>query len=373
MSNTYVRYPPASSGGVSSLNSLVGDLSLVAGTNITITPSGGNTLTIDASGSSGANQSLSNLTSPTAVNQDLIFNTGTPATLQTADGATSTTTRQLTIKSGTNTFGTVGSAGRSGNLVLASGDSNNRPGSVSISGGSVTGSGTFSAGDIAINGGNNAGPSGRGGNINLTPGTATSGINGIIQFLGNIGSDMIFSNGPFIKTSDNAVSGTNPIALASGDASSAGDTGSVAINSGEADGGQSGGITISSGVAKGTLGSGASGNVTMQSSQSFNDASGNLAITTGAAGTSSGTILFRTGTAIGPRGKIQLQDGSEGTSGYVLTSTDAFGSGTWKPSVLLMLAAADPGSPVQGQLYFNTTVNKIKVYNGTTWETVTSV
>lgn len=42
-----------SGGGVTSLNTLTGDLTLAAGTNITITPSGGNTLTIDASGGGG--------------------------------------------------------------------------------------------------------------------------------------------------------------------------------------------------------------------------------------------------------------------------------------------------------------------------------
>lgn len=35
--------------------------------------------------------------------------------------------------------------------------------------------------------------------------------------------------------------------------------------------------------------------------------------------------------------------------------------------------AADPGTALAGDCYFNTTLNKIKVYNGTTWETVTSV
>lgn len=33
---------------------------------------------------------------------------------------------------------------------------------------------------------------------------------------------------------------------------------------------------------------------------------------------------------------------------------------------------SDPSSPVEGQLYYNTTSHKYKFYNGTTWETVTS-
>lgn len=77
--------------GVDSVNGLTGALTLAAGTNITLTPVG-NTITIDAAsggavdsvnGQTGvvvldaddvgaANQTLSNLTSPTAINQDLL-------------------------------------------------------------------------------------------------------------------------------------------------------------------------------------------------------------------------------------------------------------------------------------------------------------
>lgn len=63
------------SGGVASLNGLSGALTLLAGSGITITPGAG-TLTIAASGGSGANTELSNLTSPTAINQDLTFASG---------------------------------------------------------------------------------------------------------------------------------------------------------------------------------------------------------------------------------------------------------------------------------------------------------
>jgi len=50
------------SAGVSSLNTLTGALSLAAGSNITITPSGGNTLTIAATGGAGGVTSLNSLT-----------------------------------------------------------------------------------------------------------------------------------------------------------------------------------------------------------------------------------------------------------------------------------------------------------------------
>jgi hypothetical protein len=68
------EWPPGIAGGagVTSLNSLTGPLSLVAGSGISITPSGSN-ITIAATGGAFANQSLSNLTSPTAINQSLLF------------------------------------------------------------------------------------------------------------------------------------------------------------------------------------------------------------------------------------------------------------------------------------------------------------
>jgi hypothetical protein len=60
------------SGGVSSLNGLEGALNLIAGSGITITPSGTN-ITISATVTGAANQYLSNLLSPTAINQDLLW------------------------------------------------------------------------------------------------------------------------------------------------------------------------------------------------------------------------------------------------------------------------------------------------------------
>lgn len=45
---------------------------------------------------------------------------------------------------------------------------------------------------------------------------------------------------------------------------------------------------------------------------------------------------------------------------------------TFSKVIRLFNAAADPGTASAGDCYFNTTLNKIKVYNGTTWETVVS-
>lgn len=72
--NFYARYPVTGGGGVTSLNGETGDITLVAGTGISITPAGQN-ITIASTATPGANRSLSNLTSPTAINQDLLPDT----------------------------------------------------------------------------------------------------------------------------------------------------------------------------------------------------------------------------------------------------------------------------------------------------------
>jgi hypothetical protein len=35
--------------------------------------------------------------------------------------------------------------------------------------------------------------------------------------------------------------------------------------------------------------------------------------------------------------------------------------------------ASDPASPTKGDMYFNSTYNKLKVYTGSAWETITSL
>lgn len=70
----YSDYPVQNggSGGVITLNGLSGALTLVAGSGITITPSGSNITIASTGGGGGANTTLSNLDTPTAINQDLL-------------------------------------------------------------------------------------------------------------------------------------------------------------------------------------------------------------------------------------------------------------------------------------------------------------
>jgi hypothetical protein len=82
MAGTYAKYSPISGGGGGGggggITSINGDTTaaqvIAGGTGITVATTGGTT-TITSSGSTGANTALSNLTSPTAINQNLLFGT----------------------------------------------------------------------------------------------------------------------------------------------------------------------------------------------------------------------------------------------------------------------------------------------------------
>jgi hypothetical protein len=96
---------------------------------------------------------------------------------------------------------------------------------------------------------------------------------------------------------------------------SGGFTGTVFINSGfQSAGGTSGAVNVYSGDSNGGTGS--------------------LSIYTGAAGSTfnSGSITITTGSVSGGgvRGKIKLQDGTQGTVGHVWTQTASDGTGSWQ-------------------------------------------
>ncbi len=122
-----------------------------------------------AGGGSGANTTLSNLTSPTSINQNLIFDTANAEyTIKTADD-TSISTRHLTIQTGA--LGT-GTGTNTGNLNLITGSASEAgdwSGNTTLATGTADSGGS---GNLSINTGNctSNGPSG-----NLTIQTGTTG------------------------------------------------------------------------------------------------------------------------------------------------------------------------------------------------------
>lgn len=318
-----------------------------------------------------ANTTLSNLTSPTAINQDLLFDNVAAYNISIASSTGNGKT--LTIKAGDtsavhnggllNLFGGDAPSGKQGGPVSISGGQgfNQHGGVVTISGGASDNS---HGGDIFINGGAPAN-TGNGGSItlNASGGGPTSGIGGSININAAGSSTDVAGDINFITST--GISGTGTIVIVTGDPSAADiNSGVININSGNVSGtGNSGGLSLftgqgidggsgsavlssgnvygngnsgdallRSGVNNGTVG--VSGNIVANSGGSFGSASGNVNISSGnglGTNTSSGniTLLIGNKTGGGTKGFIQLQDGSEGTAGQIWTSTDVNGSGSW--------------------------------------------
>lgn len=60
-----------------------------------------------------------------------------------------------------------------------------------------------------------------------------------------------------------------------------------------------------------------------------------------------------------------------GTNGTVITN-DGSGNGTWQAAVGHGATGSEPGTPYLGQFYFDTTLVKMKFWNGTVWALITS-
>lgn len=167
---------------------------------------GAGALSWASAGGGGANQSLSNLTSPTAINQDLIFDIGANAVIRTKDD--SGPTYNLEIRTG-NSSGDV-----PGNLTIeaGSGGTNSNTGSVSIGAQDATGTGN-------------------GGGVSLYTAGSAGGNAGDLEFYAAEGS----VNGKFLFYGSNTMElqpyGTDALPLHFYDANGANYVGFVAPNS----------------------------------------------------------------------------------------------------------------------------------------------
>lgn len=349
---------------------------------------------VNDSGATGANTELSNLTSPTAVNQDLIFNKSANTFIKskglTVSDPTGATSDALTIQSGkadnnsqktgivTVTSGEADDA--SGNLVLTTGGASNTSGDVKIETGEIFGLSGLSGSILLSTGKSGYASGGTSGNIVLNTFSPTDPANrGKIQFknsasdvgyvwtatdiagsgewkpaasggantaLSNLSTTAINADLLFDKTTSALIIGksltiadpigaTSPtLTVKSGNASTNNQiSGKMTVASGNADS-TSGGLDLVTGTS-GTV----SGDINIKTGDNYNSLtySGNVLISTGDVGsnpnsTSGNIVLYTSSTPTNPskRGKIKFQNGSEGTAGYVWTSTDSVGSGAWQ-------------------------------------------
>lgn len=245
-----------------------------------------------ASGSSGANTSLSNLTNPTAINQSLLFGTGIAGQLATA--VDTVATQNLLIRTGApSTSGVV-----SGDLALNTGN--------------VTG-GTNS-GQVTINTGTSAAAST--GGINITTGSAGTASGGLTLGTGQSASTSA-SGAVLIQTgfaSGTANSGTTTVTTGSSVATSGSTT--ISSGSGLATNGASGSVQLLSGVGVGT---GNSGPISIASGTSVNATSGAINMSSGSTSGSSnsGIVTIQSGStsSTGNTGNVIVQSGTPSSTG----------------------------------------------------------
>jgi hypothetical protein len=373
------HYPPHNgTGGVSSLNGLIGSLNLLAGTGITITPSGTN-ITIAATG--GGTGTVTSVGFSDASTSPIYAISGSPVT------TSGTLTETLNTQSANTVFSgpTTGAAAQPTFRSLVAADIPSLSGTYANTALSnlvatsinqdlifdindhninITSTSVGAGHNLSISAGNTTAALRNGGTLNLTGGLGTrnggiANISGGLGGAGGAGGAVNVTGGASVSTAaggtvtltggDGGASGPGGRATISGGSTSAAgsnDGGQLSLSGGNAPSGRRGGAVLING---GTGNSQAGGNVAINGGQSTLNAGGTLALSGGTAGTSGnggdltltggfssvgtgGNIISIAGTGSGgARSLIQFQNGSEGTAGQVWTSTDASGSGSWMP------------------------------------------
>lgn len=237
-----------------------------------------------------ANRTLSNLSSPTAINQDLQTPFGTIFNLKTTNNAGATDAiNMITGNSSANTSGGV--------LVASGTTANSTTGYAVLESGNSTGTG--GTGPVTVASGDPGG-SGSSGVLNLRTGSVTSGTSGQLSF--GSGSATSGNSGDIVVTSG-ATTGTlipGTITVRTGASSGAVTSGNIQVISGASTANVSGALQLNTGTGQtgsgligltsGTATTGTSGAVTVGSGNATAGASGNVTIQSGTAGTTRGTI-----------------------------------------------------------------------------------
>jgi len=259
----------------------------------------------DETGSAGANTTLSNLTSPTAINRDLIFDKSLPI-LKTKND---TVSEQLLITTGD------ASAGDSGDLIFTTGSASVDRGDIILDATSLLLVNYAEFSNINTN--NNSWGSDLPGLTIKGDSTEanTAGAGGLVF------NDPTGVNYFFVGTNDaNNIGTTSNIYMTSGDNAGTGKSGDVDILSGQATGG------------------GDSGYVQIQTQNSTSGNSGNMFLSTGpAASGTSGNINLTTSNSANIRGSIVMN-----SNGLNLVNVG---------NVALPIASSNPSAPVEGSSY----------------------
>lgn len=277
---------------------------------------------VDGSTNSGANKTLSNLDSPTAVNQDLIFNTAIDPRLKSQDES-SVSTKNLYVITGD-----ASGAHDSGELLLQTGTGQST-GSLSILTGNPTAD-DFNSGTLRIDTGETTGV-GVSGSVIITSGDSENGQSGLISLETGTpsGSD---SSGVISLTTGRTAggSGTGDITIntgaptasninsggvvsATGAVNGSGQSGLFQFISGNSENGPSGAFNLGTGSVIGSATSGAISMFTGNNAGSGN--SGQVGIQSGATDTgNSGSVAIQSGnvTSAGTSGPISINSGAGG-------------------------------------------------------------
>lgn len=374
MASGYVNIP--SLGGVNSLNGLTGALTLAAGTNITITPSGGNTLTIAASGAGVGMAIGSPVAGSTgtpvlfvnggnlAQNSTFLFTSGTntlnllnltPVVNSIAD---STAGSDLIIQGGSKSAGDGGG----GDLYLRSGTSAGASGGTiriiasdaagEAQGGGITflagaSSGTdVTGGSLAFSSGSSTGAAGSTVDFNASPLGLTAGtdIRDIEQILSM--SDEYLDGGPATGQGNPTTAFRFPPEDQGNDfnARNFNIYGANKINGN----GNAGDITLQAGIKSGGgAGTGNGGNIYLYAGDTgdpnFNS---NLP----------GNVVMRCG-----------HNPDDGIYGFISAENDIHLNGNQVVSLRAENSGSDPSTPALGQIYFNTGDMNFYGWNGTSW------
>lgn len=183
-----------------------------------------------------------------------------------------------------------------------------------------------------------------------------------------------------IKTADQPVASSYQASMVTGNAiGDQSNTGQIIVSTGDATAGNSGNINVTTGqTADSTIGPNVSGSIQIGTGNDTGTGnSGNITISTGSTTSPlqqgdlnlSGREVFIQAPLIGG---ITIE--ADNDPSQVVTVSAGKNIFLIAPYVFMAQGASDPTvTDGPGAMYYNTTINKLKLWNGTTWETVTSV